>query len=279
MTIRSAMQEGYSMLLYAEVETPLLDAVVLLAKTMNVTKEKLYASFCEDVEESLHATYLELLHMRCGGLPVSYILKRKEFYGLEFFVDERVLVPRPDTEIAVETAARLAADHPAIRSIHDLCTGSGCIAITLKTLLPGCDISASDISAAALEVFDMNCARLLPQRIPSFRSDLLSGVAGTFDLIVSNPPYVEDGEVEAMVRTGWPEPVLALKGGEDGLAVTERVVAEASARLNPGGFLVLESSPPLMDRITSLMTAAGFTAIRRAKDLGGRDRVICGGLG
>jgi release factor glutamine methyltransferase len=276
MTIRSAMQEGYSMLFYAEVETPLLDAIVLLAHTLSMTKERLYASFSDEVGEDRYAAYRDLLDRRCRGIPVSYILKRKEFYGLEFYVDERVLVPRPDTEIAVETVARLAASHPDIRDIHDLCTGSGCIAITLKTLLPQCALSASDISAAALEVFELNCARILGEKLPCTLSDLLTGVPGTFDLIVSNPPYVEDGEVDNMVKTGWPEPVLALRGGREGLDVEERVIAGAVPRLRPGGFLVLESAPRQASRLADRMRDSGFSQVGIVRDLGDRDRVVHG---
>jgi release factor glutamine methyltransferase len=210
---------------------------------------------------------------------VSYIRRLKEFWGLEFHVDEAVLVPRPDTETLVERALDLARRDPDIARIHDACTGSGCVAIALATELPGRLLTASDISPGAARVFEANCARLLGRQLPFFRSDLLADVPGPYDLVTANPPYLKDREADDLAKIGWPEPDLALRGGPDGTAPAARLVGEAAGRLRPHGWLCLEAAPPQMDRLAALMDAAGFVMVERSRDLGGRDRVISGRLG
>lgn len=270
------MQEGYSLLYYAEVDTPLLDAIILLAETMHISKEKLYASFPDSLPPEFYAQYKERLKKRCEGIPVSYIINKKEFYGITFYVDERVLVPRPDTEIAVETVAGLVKENPGIHSVHDLCTGSGCIAISLKSILPRLEISASDISGDALEVCKMNCRNILEQEIPLYQSDLLENIPGKFDLIVANPPYLTGREVDEMKKIGWPEPVLALHGGKEGLKISEMIIKQSGRKIKPGGFLVLESAPPLMGILSDQLKDDGFERIGIVNDLAGRERIIHG---
>jgi release factor glutamine methyltransferase len=278
MTIQDTLREGYTILFYAEVETPMLDSIVLLAEALGMTKEKLYASLPVPIDGHHYERFREYLHRRCSGIPVSYICCRKEFFGREFYVDERVLVPRPDTEVLVEYALSLAKQHPSIKSIHDACTGSGCIAIILKLLLPEADISASDISAEAGEVFRINCERMLGNDtdIPFTVSDLLEAVKGRFDMIAANPPYVKDEEVENLKKIGWPEPVCALKGGPYGTTVSERLIRQASCNIKAGGYCVLESSPENMEILEALMEKSGFKEITIVEDLGHRPRVISG---
>ena len=119
------------------------------------------------------------LDLRCSGVPVSYIRRVKEFYGLDFYVDERVLVPRPDTEVLVEKVLQCVHADPRLRRVHDACTGSGCIGIAVKRTAPGLDVSASDISTGALEVAAVNAGRLLGAALPAFQSDLLESVPGS----------------------------------------------------------------------------------------------------
>ncbi len=144
----------------------------------------------------------------------------KEFYGLDFYVDERVLVPRPDTEVLVEKVLQVIHADPRLRRVHDACTGSGCIGIAVKRTEPHLEVSASDISAAALEVAAVNAGRLLggsdsaAGALRVFRSDLLESVPGSFDLIASNPPYLRDDEVADLRKLGWREPELALRRRE-----------------------------------------------------------------
>ncbi len=278
MTARSLLTQGYDRLFYAEVDTPLLDAVVLLAHASAQSKERLLASLPEAVSEEVAEAYQDLIARRCAGTPVSYLRRQKEFYGLEFYVDERVLVPRPDTEVLVEKALRLARGDPHVRRVHDSCAGSGCVGISLQSAMPELAVSASDVSPHALEVLELNARRLLPVPFPSYRSDLLEQVPGEFDLIVSNPPYLRDDEIADMRKLAWPEPELALRGGADGTAVAERLIRAAPARLAPGGWLALEASPLQITKLYAIMDQTGFHSIDVDKDLAGRDRVIAGRL-
>jgi release factor glutamine methyltransferase len=273
-TVQSALRRGQAALFYAEVETPLLDATVLLSEAMGVSKEQLLARPEASVEEESWLRYQGFLDRRCSGTPVSYIRRGKEFFSLEFYVDERVLVPRPDTEVLVEEALRLAEGNPGLKRVHDACTGSGCVAIALQHARPDLEVSASDISAGAEEVFRLNCRRILGRELPFTRSDLLSGVAGSFDLITANPPYLKDQEVDNMKKIGWPEPEEALRGGPDGTRQVARLLRQAPARLAPGGYLALEADPDEMGFLRQRLSLAAFQDIREAKDLAGRPRVI-----
>ena len=185
-------------------------------------------------------------------------------------MDERVLVPRPDTEVLVEKVLDVVRRDPRLQRVHDVGTGSGCIGIAIKRTLPRLAVSASDISEPALEVAGRNAQQLLGGALPSFRSDMLEAVPGTFDIIASNPPYVRDEEVFDMLKLGWPEPALALRGGEDGTDLAARLIRSAPTRLDPGGWLILEASPPQFTRLYALMDQAGFHSIDVEKDLAGQ---------
>ena len=278
MTVRSLLTQGYDTLFFAEVQTPLLDAVVLLAHAMDTTKEKLLASLPEEAAADAEERFRGFVDLRCSGVPVSYIRRAKEFYGLEFYVDERVLVPRPDTEVLVEKVLQVTRADPRMRRIHDACTGSGCVGIALKHTEPGLEVSASDISGDALEVAALNADRLLGASIPSFHSDLLAEVPGSFDVIASNPPYLRDDEVADLMKLGWREPGLALAGGRDGTALAEKLIRAAPSRLAPGGWLMLEAAPLQINKLYAFMDQAGFRSIDVEKDLAGAARVIAGRL-
>jgi release factor glutamine methyltransferase len=278
MTVRPLLTQGYDTLFFAEIDTPLLDAVVLLAHALSTTKEKLLASMPDEVDPEAEQLFRGFIDQRCKGVPVSYIRKCKEFYGLEFYVDERVLVPRPDTEVLVEKVLDVVRRDPRLQRVHDVGTGSGCIGIAIKRTIPRLAVSASDISEPALEVAGRNAQQLLGSALPSFRSDMLEAVPGTFDVIASNPPYLRDQEVSDMLKLGWPEPALALRGGEDGTDLAARLIRSAPARLAPGGWLIMEASATQFSRLYALMDQAGFHSIDVEKDLAGRDRVIAGRL-
>jgi len=275
-TVEAALRRGQSTLFYAEVETPLLDAAVLLGEALGRSKEQLLAGPEEPVDEQALRRFEEFLDRRCRGIPVSYIRRKKEFYSLEFFVDERVLVPRPDTEALVEEALRLSGAEPAPRRVHDACTGCGCVAVALQHSRPELQVSASDLSAGAEEVFRRNCRALLGRELPFTRSDLLAAVAGPFDLITANPPYLKDREVDDMKKVGWPEPEGALRGGPEGTSLLGRLIRQAPARLAPEGWLLLEADPGQMPFLRQRLLLCGFRDVEVLPDLAGRPRVIRG---
>ncbi|MDR1625624.1 MAG: peptide chain release factor N(5)-glutamine methyltransferase [Spirochaetia bacterium] len=276
MTIARALRRGEDLFRAAGCETPRLDALVLLAAGIRRDKAFVFAHGEAELGPRCEAGYEDMLGQRLAGRPVSYILGRKEFYGLDFFVDERVLVPRPETEVLVDTALGILRGQPWMRRIHDACTGTGCIPIAIASGGGGWELSASDISAEALEVFRLNCANILGRVLAHTRGDLLCGAGGPFDMITANPPYLQSADCRRMLESGWPEPGLALDGGEDGLGVVRRLVEEAQACLAEGGFLLMEASPEQADAILGMLGKRGWGEARAVCDLAGRRRVIVG---
>ena len=296
MTVQEALREGYSILRRARVKTPFLDATVLLSEACSCSKEQLYRGIPEDLNQrtypgadaSAYEVYSNFLKLRCRGLPVSYIRQKKEFFSLEFRVDDRVFVPRPDTECLIEVALELverfihdragvpetSADRPV--AVHDVCSGSGCIAITIKHECPSLSVTASDLSEAASELFEINSRLILDQVLPFSVSDLFDDVTGPFDVIVSNPPYLRTEVVSSMRNSGWPEPLMALDGGADGTELPIRLIRDAVEKLLRPGYLALEADPHQMECLSAVMRYHHFDAIRIAKDLTGRNRVISG---
>lgn len=272
MTIRQAVTDGAKRLPHAQ--TPLLDAIVLLSLAAGFSKEQLLASYPEQLTDDVSVRYEKLLDLRRKGMPVSYIRKKKEFYSLEFSVGPGVLVPRPETEILVDVVIDLIGKHPAAWKVHDACTGSGCVAISIKHELPAADISVSDISEDALIYFKHNSMTILGEELPSTRSDLLAAVSGVFDVIVANPPYLTSERWAQMAAEGWPEPALALDGGPDGLEPYKKLIPQSSAHLRPGGYLLLEADPPQFVTIQKLLVQNGFHNAIIYTDLAGRQRAI-----
>ncbi|NBB90097.1 MAG: peptide chain release factor N(5)-glutamine methyltransferase [Spirochaetes bacterium] len=301
MTVREAILEGTSRLTGGGAETPYLDATVLLAFCMGVTKEHLFAEFLSDVPAGALENYRDSIAKRERGIPVSYIRRQKEFYGRLFYVDERVLVPRPDTETAVEAALEIIDRRAAGERVEgaratggragedspdgdpprvlDCCTGSGAIAVTLAAERPGIEVAGSDLSAGAREVFLLNSRRILGAQLPFFSADILSGVPGTWDLIVANPPYLRSDKVAQMQTRGWPEPPNALDGGADGLELVRRLAGEALYSLKPYGYLVIEIGDEQGLAAPTIMQDAGYQAIGTREDLAGRSRVVIGRRG
>jgi release factor glutamine methyltransferase len=253
----------------------MLDATLLLSEALGTDKEQLLACLPDQLDPGRWQSYCGLLQKRCAGLPVSYIRRKKEFFSLEYYVDRRVMVPRPDTEVLVEEALCLLETDPLIQRVHDACTGSGCVAVALKQAMPTVNVSGSDISKEALQVARRNAWRLLPEsRIRLYRSNLLARVVGRCDLITANPPYLTDAEVENMQKVGWPEPELALRGGSDGMDLLRRLIRQAPRKLRPGGYLLLEAAPAQMPALGRELADRGYAEIVVVPDLAGRDRVI-----
>ncbi|QEA14047.1 peptide chain release factor N(5)-glutamine methyltransferase [Comamonas flocculans] len=211
---------------------------------------------------------------RLQGEPVAYLTGRKAFYGLDLAVDERVLDPRPDTETLVDWALEVLAPLSAPHAI-DLGTGSGAIALALKARRPDAQVSAVDASEAALALARANAQALaLPLHLR--HGHWLEGVAECFDLIVSNPPYVAEGDPHLAALTH--EPRMALVSGADGLADIRAIVGQAPARLRPGGWLLLEHGHDQASQVQALMQESGFIQVQGRKDLAGITRCTGGAI-
>ncbi len=246
---------------------------------MRITKEKLYASFPDEIPEDQFNLFKEYISKRENGYPVAYIINKKEFFGLDFYVEKGVLCPRPDTELLVETVISLCGENKNIKDLLDLCTGTGCIAISLKVNQKSLNITGSDISPYAESVFSKNNFSLTGKSVNFTKSSLFENITDTFDIIVSNPPYLTTDETRSRMDEGWKEPDLALDGGSDGLDLIRTIIREAPDYLNKKGYLLIEAHPAQMEEMKNIMIENGFTEIIILKDLPGLDRVIQGRKG
>jgi release factor glutamine methyltransferase len=214
------------------------------------------------------AAWQDALQRRLQGEPVAYITGRKDFFGLTLAVDARVLDPRPDTEILVEWALELLPSGQTAR-VLDLGTGSGAVALALQHQRPAAQVTAVDASADALAVAGANAQRLnLP--VKCVLSHWMDDVPGPFDLIVSNPPYVAEGDPHLAALTH--EPLRALTSGVDGLEDIRQIIAQAPSRLAPGGWLLLEHGWDQAAPVQALLRSAGFKDVQSRRDLGGIER-------
>ena len=273
-TLREAERRGAAYLAAAGREEAAQNARLLLCHVhgFNFTD---YVLAREDLLSPRDAArYAELLTRRASGVPLQYLTQEQNFCGLSLYVDERVLIPRQDTECLVEEVLRDGARG----ALLDLCTGSGCIPLALlKHGNFSCALGA-DISADALAVAAENCARTgLPLELR--QSDLFAEIPERFDVITANPPYIESAEIETLsVEVRAHEPRLALDGAADGLAFYRRLAAESCLHLKSGGRLYLEIGMSQGAAVTSLLAAAGFSDIQIIRDLAGRDRIVKGSM-
>ena len=266
-------------------QSPRLDAEILLGHSMNCERIMLYTRFDEIVSEADRLQFRELVKQRASGCPVAYLVGFKEFYSLRFDVSEHVLIPRPETEFVVIAVLDIVKEHFNSDTngqslpchVVDVGTGSGAIAITLATELSLIQVTAVDLSTAALEVARKNATgHEVNDRIEFIEQDLLEGASDAkFDIVVSNPPYVTSEEYEALSRNVREyEPQLALESGPTGMECYQRLVPQAAARLNDGGWLVLETSPMLMEQLKTLVSDTGFGEIATVADLAGHQRIL-----
>jgi release factor glutamine methyltransferase len=259
--------------LQASSETPRLDAELLLAAVLNWSRARVLAEHKTPLAVAQLSIFEQLIARRAALEPVAYILGHKEFYGYDFFVDRRVLIPRPETELLVEETLRVATrvDRPRIA---DIGTGSGAIAVSLALQLPTAQIFAVDLSRDALEVAAANVARhRVGERVVLLHGDLLEPLTAPIDIIVSNPPYTVLAEIAANVRAH--EPWLALDGGPDGTMIYQRLLAQAPRVLTAEGALLLEIGSWQGSLVSQLARAMFPNAtIRILPDLAGHDRVL-----
>ena len=245
-----------------------IDAQLLLLHALgrpDASRAWLLAHDSDALPADAHARFAALCQRRAAGEPVAYLRGTKEFYGLQLQVDARVLDPRPDTETLVDWALELLAPLTAPR-VLDLGTGSGAIALALQHQRADAQVSAVDASADALAVAQANAKRLgLPVQFA--RGNWLHGVAGQFDVIVSNPPYIAAADPHlAALRH---EPLQALASGADGLDDIRSIVAQAPSHLLPGGWLLLEHGWEQAEAVQALLRSAGFAEVQSRKDLAG----------
>jgi release factor glutamine methyltransferase len=270
MNIRTALDQGTDLLEGGGIPDARLTAQALLTHALGRDWTFLYTYPERELSTVEWIHFGRYLHERLRGKPLQYITKSSEFYGRPFRVTPDVLIPRPETEHLVERALALASD---ARHVADVCTGSGILAITLALELHPESVAACDLSAAALEVARANAAAL-EASVEFTCCDLLDALAGPFDLIVANPPYVTSGSIESLEREVRDhEPRLALDGGPDGLDVYRRLIPQAWDRLAQEGWFIMEIGFDQGVTVPALLTA-GWTGVQVTKDLAGHHRVV-----
>ena len=252
MNINDWLRQAAATLAEAGCPDPEIDARWMAEDVLRMTRTDLKFEGDREVGPIAHARLNAMLRRRAAGEPVQYILERADFMGLQFYVDKRVLIPRQDTETLVEHAliAISALSEPAVL---DLCTGSGCIGLSLKNLVPRAAVTLADVSADALEVARKNAASMGAE-VALRGGDLYAAVERErFDLIASNPPYIPHGDLAGLQREVQHEPVLALDGGRDGLDFYRRIAEGAAAHLNAGGSVYLEVGIGEAEAVLSLL--------------------------
>ena len=271
MTAREAIRAAAARLEKAGVPDPRLDAEYLLAAVLGVERLRLIADGDRPLSAEALEAYEQGLARRARREPLQYILGTQPFMGCELAVSPAALIPRQDTECLCEAA--LAVLRPGMR-VLDLCTGTGALAIALKTHCPGADVTATDLSPDALALARQNAARL-GVNVRFLLGDLFAPVSGErFDMIVSNPPYIPSAELPGLQAEVRFEPVMALDGGEDGLDFYRRIAAEAPAYLTVGGHLLLEIGCDQAEAVTGMLLDTGLTGIKTLPDLAGLNRVV-----
>ncbi len=293
MTYRELLQEGERVLLEAEVPESRLDAWYLFSHCFSMDRAAYFLRMeTEPSEEEAGAAgrFRRLVGQRAERIPLQQLLKNQEFMGLSIFVNEHVLVPRQDTETLAETALAgerawaekaLPAEEKERRPyrILDLCTGSGCVGLSLAAGLEkeGPKVVLSDVSPEALRVAEENIRRLgMEKRCRTVESDLFDAFSGRqFDCIVSNPPYIPSGEIKTLMpEVRDHEPGIALDGSPDGLAFYRRIADKAAEHLTPDGRLFLEIGWDQGRAVSEILRSAGFRFVEVVRDLAGNDRVV-----
>lgn len=261
-----------------QVDAPRLTTEILLAHVLKTGRVRLYVDLDRPLAKEELTAFRALIERRLAGEPTNYLTGTKEFYNRPFKVDARVLIPRPETELLVEALLHsVPKDAPS--RVLDVCTGSGCIAISVAAERPQATVFATDLSPDACALAKENAQALgVGDRVTVLQGDLFSPLPpdARFQVVVSNPPYIDSGDIAGLSPEVRREPRLALDGGPDGLTALRRVIQGARKVLEPGGLLALEMGETQGSAVLELLRAAGYADARVEKDLERRERMAFG---
>ena len=274
MNRRQALAYARGTLADSNIDDASLEGEILLRHVLGLSRARLYSDIDHNVSPAHGKALRKLLERRIQGEPSAYITGHREFYGLDFQVDRNVLIPRPETELLVEKAIRLAQSH-AISRMADIGIGCGVIAVSLAANLPGVTVYATDVSATALEVARSNCKKHgMADRIVFLQGDMLEPLPEPVDLIIANLPYVREADLSRSGHLSF-EPAVALNGGEDGLDRIRVLCRQAGNKLRSQGFILLEIGQGQAEEITALSQEIFPSArIEIESDLAGIERVV-----
>lgn len=280
MIIKEVLKLAVDKLKLNNIEDASIKAKILLAEVLGKEKEYLLIHDQEEIKDNDMLIFMSWIERLEKEEPLQYILNKQEFMGLQFFVDENVLIPQPDTENLVEEVIMLSenikTENDKIK-ILDMCTGSGAIAISLAKYLKKSLVYASDISIEALKIAEENATRNLTS-VVFFESDMFNNISSEFqfDIIVSNPPYIETEIVKTLSKEVQAEPIIALDGGEDGLKFYREIIKNAKDYLKVDGYLAFEIGYNQKHSVMDLLKENGYKNVYSKKDLSGNDRVVIG---
>lgn len=282
MKIKDILKKGIEELKKSNIEDASLKAKILLSHILDVTKEYLIVFGENEINDKISKLYLEKIELLKKHEPLQYIINNQEFMGYNFYVDSNVLIPQPDTENLVEEVISIinSLKKDFIEKnmyILDLCTGSGAIAISLSKILDSNRILiyGTDISEKALKIAEENAMQNC-SKVVFLKSDIFKNINKSykFDIIVSNPPYIETKTIEELSEEVQKEPYIALDGGEDGLYFYKEIINNAKNYLNPNGYLAFEIGYNQKKQVEELLDKNGYKNIYSKKDLSGNDRVV-----
>ena len=274
MTIKKTLSRARDILVANNVEDAALETEVLLRHTLEVDRAKLLADLNNEVSPEQEKTFWSLVKRRLNSEPTAYITGHREFYGIDFYVNRHVLIPRPETELLVEKAICLAQNRH-LSSIADVGTGCGAIAISLALNLPKAKIYATDISASAIQVARINCQKHgVENRINLLHGDMLEPLPESVDLIIANLPYVREIDLSPLGQANY-EPLIALNGGPDGLEKMRQLCWQLDSKLRPGGCLLMEIGQGQKNAVTHVLHNLFPSAkMEIVPDLCGIDRMV-----
>ena len=270
-SLKGLLTDGTKMLTQAGIDEAELDARYILEYITGLNSAQYFIHSEDIIEKNKAEEFFRLIERRSKRIPLSYVIGTRDFFGLTFKVDENVLIPEQETELLVEEVIK----HSEGKSVLDMCTGSGCIAISIALFGKPSKVAASDISEKALEVARENAKSLKSGEISFIQGDMFENVTDKFDIIVSNPPYIETGEIDELM----PEvrdyiPRLALDGDIDGLKFYRIISKEAVKKLNKNGRIFYEIGYNQSRAVASILLENGFTDVKIMKDYSGLDRIV-----
>lgn len=276
MNLRELIKTGTKILSNVGIDNSKNESKMLLCHVKGITNSELFLTWDEEAREDVEVEFLRLIDERKNRRPIQHILKTQEFMGMEFYVDENVLIPRRETEEIVEIAIGIIKKKTKDVQILDLCTGSGAIGVSVAKFT-NANVTCADISEDAIIIAKHNGKHnCVNEKITYIKGDLFEKINKSFDLIISNPPYIESLEiVNLQSEVKDYEPIMALDGGEDGLCFYRRIVKDSYEHLNDGGFILLEIGYNQGKKLTEMMISDGrYANVKVIKDLSRNDRIV-----
>ena len=275
MNIENTLNNAVKILNKSKIKNSILDSEILLSQAINRDRKYIFLNSKENLKQKYSKNFNNLIARRRKGEPIAYLINKKEFWKQSFYVDQNVLIPRPDTELIIEQVLKLFLKNSKLQ-ILDIGTGSGCILLSLLKEMPNCNGIGIDISKKSINISKYNAKMLqLTNKVKFYQSDVDNFKIGKYDLIVSNPPYIEELSLKYLENdVVYFEPKLALNGGIDGFSKIRKVINKATVLIKKNGKLVLEIGFNQKNKVQEMLRKKGFYINKTLKDYGKKDRCV-----